>query len=193
MRSMCIEKTRPTVPVIKGFDHTWVSYDRSNIVAESGLPLGCAHIGGKSTYAISCVSPTAACPTDPLSVAYALYLRDRRISVHIARCAPVTRFLYKARRLFERACRMGAGAITPSTHARQCSNSPLAVVGAFHFARKGIAWDFRNLSIKSTHDYIFYLRRCEFLSGLLWRSVYMHHHNTLQGRVCWAQVLYPKP
>jgi hypothetical protein len=38
---------------------------------------------------------------------------------------------------------MGAGAITPSTQARQCSNSPLAVVGAFHFARKSIAWDFR--------------------------------------------------
>jgi hypothetical protein len=29
------------------------------------------------------------------------------------------------------------------------------------------------LSIKSTHDYIFYLRRCEILSGLLWRSVLM--------------------
>jgi hypothetical protein len=28
-----------------------------------------------------------------------------------------------------------------NTH--QCSNSPLAVVGAFHFARKSIAWDFR--------------------------------------------------
>jgi hypothetical protein len=61
-----------------------VSYDRLNIVAESGLPLGYAHIGGKSTYAISCLSPTAACPTPPPSVTYALYLRDRRISIHIA-------------------------------------------------------------------------------------------------------------
>jgi hypothetical protein len=50
-------------------------------MAESGLPLGCAHIGGKSTYTIS---PTAACPTPPPSVAYALYSRDRRISIHIA-------------------------------------------------------------------------------------------------------------
>jgi hypothetical protein len=40
-------------------------------------------------------------------------------------------------KLFERACCTGAGAITPSTQARQCSNSPLLiVVGAFHFARK---------------------------------------------------------
>jgi hypothetical protein len=53
-------------------------------VAESGLPLGCAHIGGKSTYTISCVFPTVACPTPPPSVAYALYLCYRRISVHIA-------------------------------------------------------------------------------------------------------------
>jgi hypothetical protein len=54
-----IENTRPTVPVIKRFDHIRVRYDHLNIVAETGLPLGCAHIGGKSTYAISCVSPTA--------------------------------------------------------------------------------------------------------------------------------------
>jgi hypothetical protein len=53
-------------------------------VAECGFPLGCAHIGGKSTYAISCVSPTTACPAPPPSIAYALYLRDRRISIHIA-------------------------------------------------------------------------------------------------------------
>jgi hypothetical protein len=79
---------RPTVPVLKRLDPIWVSYDRLNIVAESSLPLGCAHIGGKSTYVISCVFPTAACPTPPPSVAYALYLRDRRISVHIvALCA----------------------------------------------------------------------------------------------------------
>jgi hypothetical protein len=57
-------------------------------MAESGLPLGCAHIGGKSTYVISCVSPTAACPTPPTSVPYALCLRDRRINIHIgALCA----------------------------------------------------------------------------------------------------------
>jgi hypothetical protein len=53
-------------------------------MAESALPLGCAHIGGKSTYAISRVSPAAACPTPPPSVAYALYLRDRRIKIYIA-------------------------------------------------------------------------------------------------------------
>jgi hypothetical protein len=61
----------------------------------------------------------------------------------LRRCAPVTLFVYQARRLFEKSCRTGAGAITPSKHARQCSNSSLAVVGAFHFARKSIAWDFR--------------------------------------------------
>jgi hypothetical protein len=71
VRSTRIEKTRPTVDLIKSFDHISGSYDRLNIVAESGLPLGCAHIGGKSKYAISCVSPTAACPTPPPSVAYA--------------------------------------------------------------------------------------------------------------------------
>jgi hypothetical protein len=84
VRSTRIEKTRPTVHVIKSIDHTSVSYDRLKLVAESGLPLGCAHIGGKSKYAIYCVSPTAACPTPPPSAAYALYLRDRRIGVHIA-------------------------------------------------------------------------------------------------------------
>jgi hypothetical protein len=81
---MRIKHTRPTVPVAKRFDHIWVSYDRFNIVVEIGLPLGCAHIGGKSTYAISCVPPTAAYPTPPPSVIYALYLRDRRIIIHIA-------------------------------------------------------------------------------------------------------------
>jgi hypothetical protein len=55
-----------------------------NIVVESGLPFGCAHIDGSSTYPISCVSPIAACPTPPPSVAYALHLRDRRINIHIA-------------------------------------------------------------------------------------------------------------
>jgi hypothetical protein len=70
-----------------------VSYDRSNIVAESGLPLGCAHIGGKSTYAISCVSPTTACATPRRSVAYSLYLLDLRINIHVRLCAPVTLFV----------------------------------------------------------------------------------------------------
>jgi hypothetical protein len=66
---------------------------RLKIVAESGLPLGCAHIVGKSTYAISCVSPTPACPKPHLSVVYALYLRDRRIIIHIAAFAPVALFV----------------------------------------------------------------------------------------------------
>jgi hypothetical protein len=63
-------------------------------MAESGLPLVCAHIGGKSTYAIPGVSPTAACPTPPPSVAYALYLRDRRINIHIA--ALCARYLFSS-------------------------------------------------------------------------------------------------
>ena len=61
----------------------------------------------------------------------------------LRRCAPVTFFVYQVRRLLERACRTDAGAITPSTHARLCSNSPLAIVGAFHFARIGNALDFK--------------------------------------------------
>jgi hypothetical protein len=61
----------------------------------------------------------------------------------LRRCAPVTLFVYQARRRFERACRTGAGAITPSTQPRQWSNSPLVLVGAFHFARNCFAWDFR--------------------------------------------------
>jgi hypothetical protein len=144
MRSTRTEKTRPTVPVTRKFDQIWVCYDRLNIVAESGLPLGCAHIGGKSTYAILCVSPIVACPTPPPSVAYALHLRDRRTSVHIAAlCARYSFRLTCTAIVWKSACRTGAGAITPSTQARQCSNSPLAVViGAFHFARKSNAWDF---------------------------------------------------
>jgi hypothetical protein len=59
------------------------------------------------------------------------------------RCAPVTHFVQPARRLFEGACRTCVGAVTPSTQARQCSNLPLVVVGAFHFGRKSIAYDFR--------------------------------------------------
>jgi hypothetical protein len=34
-----------------------------------------------------------------------------------------------------------------------------------------------NLSIKSTHDYIFYFLWCEILSGLLWRSVFHSQHS----------------
>jgi hypothetical protein len=87
-------------------------------VAESGLPLGCAHIACKSTYAISCVSPTAACPTPPPSVAYALYLRDRRNCVHIAAlCARYSfRITSTATVLKERAARVrGCGRDNPST------------------------------------------------------------------------------
>jgi hypothetical protein len=88
LRSRCVRRAL-TIRVHryllqKSVDHTWVSNDRLNIVAESGLPLGCAHIGGESTYAISCASSTTARPTSPPYVAYALYLRDRRISIHIA-------------------------------------------------------------------------------------------------------------
>jgi hypothetical protein len=66
------------------FHNTWA-------LRESNL--GCAHIGGKSTYAISCVSPTTAYPTPPPSVTYTSFLRDRCISIHIDRCAPVTIFV----------------------------------------------------------------------------------------------------
>ena len=61
-----------------------MGYDRLKIMAESGLRLGCANIGGKSSYAISCVSPTTACPTPRPTVTNALYLRDRRIDIHNA-------------------------------------------------------------------------------------------------------------
>jgi hypothetical protein len=57
MRSTRIENTRPTGPIQKRFDHLRVSCDRLNVVAESSLPLCCAHIGGTSIYAISCVPP----------------------------------------------------------------------------------------------------------------------------------------
>jgi hypothetical protein len=93
----------------------------------------------------------------------------------LRRCAPVNLFVYQAPRLFERACRTGAGAKTPSTHARQCSNSPLAVVGAFHFARKSIAWDFRLFVNKI--DALLQFSTCEgakscpdFCGGVYYRS-----------------------
>jgi hypothetical protein len=84
MRGPRIKKARPTVHVAKCFDLFQVRIERLNIVSESSLALGCAHIGGKSKYAISCVCPTTAFPTPPPTVAYALSLRDRRISIHIA-------------------------------------------------------------------------------------------------------------
>jgi hypothetical protein len=84
LRSTRIEKSRPTVHVRKHFDRIRMGYDRLNIMAESGLRLGCANIGGKSSYAISCVSPTTDCPTPRPTVTNALYLRDRRINIHIA-------------------------------------------------------------------------------------------------------------
>jgi hypothetical protein len=78
-----IEKARPTVLVPKTLGPIQGSYDPLKFVAEKSLPLGCAHIGGKSTYEISWVFTTAACPTSPPSVAYALCWRDRRIRLHI--------------------------------------------------------------------------------------------------------------
>jgi hypothetical protein len=135
LHSTRIEKTRSAVPTLQIFDHIWVSHDRLNIVVESGLPLGCAHIGGNSTYAISCVSPTAACPATPPSVAYALYFRDHRITIDIAAlCARYSFRLINTATLWK-SVPHGCGAITPSTQARECSNSPLVVVGAFHLGR----------------------------------------------------------
>jgi hypothetical protein len=102
----------------------------------------------------------------PPSVAYALYLRVA--STFILRCcAPVTLFVSLARRLFERACRTRGGAITPSTQARQCSNSPPVVVGAFHLGRQSIAQDFSRFVNIIDSCYIFCMRRSEILSGLL--------------------------
>jgi hypothetical protein len=84
MRGPRIKKARPTVHVAKCFDLFQLRIDRLKIVSESILALGCAHTGGNSKYAISCVCPTAASPTPPPPVAYALSLRDRRISIHNA-------------------------------------------------------------------------------------------------------------
>jgi hypothetical protein len=58
------------------------------------LGLGCANIKGISTYAISCVSPTAPYPTPPPTVACAIILRDRRTIIHLARVEPASRFVY---------------------------------------------------------------------------------------------------
>jgi hypothetical protein len=46
------------------------------------------------------------------------------------------------------------------------------------------------LSIKSTHDCIFYLRRCEILSGLLWRSVDGVYKKALHHRQQPSQTWY---
>jgi hypothetical protein len=109
-----------------------LSHDRLNIVAESNLPLGCAHIGGRSKYAISCVSPTAACPPPPPSVAYALYLRDHRIiSIHIAALCPRHTFRLTGTANVYIACRTGASAKTPVV-----LESPPVVVDAFNLARQ---------------------------------------------------------
>jgi hypothetical protein len=144
VRSTRIEKTRLTVPVIKSFDHTCVSYDRLNIVAESGLPLGCAHIGGKSTYTISYVSPTTACQTPPPSAAYSLYLRDRRISSHIAAlCARYSFRLTSTATVLKsvpHGCRRDNPKYTSPAvlelAPRSCRRIPFC-------AQKHIAWDFR--------------------------------------------------
>jgi hypothetical protein len=84
MRYTRTKNSRSKVYATTSFTLIRVSHDRLNIVAESGLHLGCAYDGGKSTYAISCVSPKAACPTQPPSIAYASYSPDRRTIIHIA-------------------------------------------------------------------------------------------------------------
>ena len=150
MRSTRIENTLATDCVTIRFDRKEVSYDRLNMVATSGLPLGCVRIGGKSTYAISCVSPRSGMPnTSSLRRLCIMYRATIASAFILRRCATVTLFVYQVRRLLERACRTDAGAITPSTHARLCSNSPLAIVGAFHFARIGIGLDFKIFANKT--------------------------------------------
>jgi hypothetical protein len=71
MRSTRIENTRPTVPFSNTFRLVCVSYDRFNSVADRGFALGCAHMGGKSTYAILSIFPTVARLTLSPHVAYA--------------------------------------------------------------------------------------------------------------------------
>jgi hypothetical protein len=114
----------------------------------------------------------------PLRTAQHLPLYRVRIifaqSFVLRRFEPVPPFVLPARRLFERACRTGAGARTPSTHARLCSNSPPVVVCAIHRGRaKALPWITEDLSRQARHGCIFYLPRCEILSGILWRSVYI--------------------
>jgi hypothetical protein len=140
-----IEKTRPTVHVLKSVEHVLVSHDKLNIVAESNLPLGCAHIGGKSTYAISRVSPRAACPTSPPSAAYALYLRDRRISIHISalRARYYFRLIKHGDCLKERAARV---------RTRQPENTSPAVHGVLKY-RKSVRANFvRNTATSDVLD-----------------------------------------
>jgi hypothetical protein len=50
--------------------------------------------------------------------------------------------------------------------------------------------DFKRLSTKSTHGYIFYLRRFEILSGLLWRSVVLKKYIGRAEREILALVAY---
>jgi hypothetical protein len=90
----------------------------------------------------------------------------------LRRCAPATLFVCQARRLFERACRTGAGAITQSTHARSVRTRPSQLSAHSILRAKALPGISGNLLIKSTHGYIFYLRRCEIFSGLLLRSVH---------------------
>jgi hypothetical protein len=125
------------------FENILTVFDRLNILEKSNLSLGCAHIGGKFAYAISCVSSTAACPTLPPSVAYAFHLRDRRISIHIA--ALCARYYV----------RLTSTAIVCKSVPHWCKRdspkytSPAVlkfapiVVGAFHLGRGSIACDFR--------------------------------------------------
>jgi hypothetical protein len=107
------------------------------------LPLGCAHIGGKSAYAISCVSSTAACPTPPPSVAYAFHLRDRRISIHIAAlCARYYVHLTNTA-IVCKSVPHGCGRDSPKYTSPAVLNFSPIVVGAFHLGRRSIAYDFR--------------------------------------------------
>jgi hypothetical protein len=145
-------------------------------VAESSLPLGCAHIGGKSTYAISCVLPTSACPTPPPSAAYALYLRDRRISIHIA--ALCAHYYFRPSNMAIACKSMPRGSwrdnpkctspavlkFDPRSCRRIPSWAPKHCLRFQKFCQKIDAWLLH-----------FYLRRCEMLSGLLWRSVCCVH------------------
>jgi hypothetical protein len=155
-------------------------------VAESGLPLGCAHIGSKSIYAILCVSPTAACPKCLPSVACASYVRDRRNNIHLAAMGARYSLTSSNRHgdsLKERAARVRArwAQVHKAVSAR--IRLPYLWRAQSILGAKALPWISGNLSIKSTNDYIFYLRRCEMLSGLLLRSVV----NETTGGILFAQ------
>jgi hypothetical protein len=125
-------------------------------VAESGLPLGCAHIGGKSTYAISCVPPHSGLPNT--SSLRRLCMTFARPSHQHSYCGVVRPLLIWSNQhgdcLKERAARVH-GTITLSTQARECSNSPLVVVSEFYFERKSIALGFRRFDNKIDARFIF--------------------------------------